>query len=168
MPPIDLSALQQALWQTAEAKGFHVTLNPLNVRLQTLVRLALAHTEVSEAQESIGHDKIVEELADTAIRLMEMCWCCGIALTVTPAGCAYHWTNISPQLGVLHARISRITQEIKRYGITPQLGPLTEDALACCWDLAQSLGADLEDAIRAKDGVNRGRGWQYGTPGEGT
>ncbi len=173
MPPIDLTDLQRQVWQTAEDQGHHLNLSLLPLRLQTLVRLALAHTEVSEAQEvlmSCGaqvlsvQPHVVEELADTAIRLMELAWCCALPLTIQPCLRSYVPTDFLPQLSFLHVLIDRITQEVKRHDVTLAMCDPLVDALNCCWGMAFALDADLAEAIRLKDAHNRTRPYQYGTP----
>lgn len=181
MPMIDLSDLQARVWQTAEVQGHHENLRDLDPRLQTLVRLALAHTEVSEAWEWVFpmpaymntfHASIAEhleeELADTAIRLLEMCWCLRMPLIITPAviPTPTNATYVLRQLGLLHALIDCITQSVKRHGITPEVGALTQNALECCWNMALGLGLDLAHAIEKKDAFNQARSYQFGTPGE--
>lgn len=179
MPSLDLAPLQRQVWQTADAQGFHLNLDPLDLRLQTLIRLVLVHTEVSEAQELLHvggvHMRVkadvLEELADTAIRLLEMAWCGTLSLIITPETnhLAYLPTRtFLERLGALHFLIDRVTQSVKRHGVTPGVTPLIEDAVLHCWQLAQVLGSDLAESIRVKDAKNQARPYQYGTPGGGT
>ena len=168
---IDLLELQQMTWQTAEDHGHHKNLEALDMRLQTLVRLALVHTEVSEAWAVVDHGdplgpslraQVIEELADTAIRLLEMAWCWHMPLTIDPQ--LPRESLVSRQLARLHFLVDAVTQSVKRHGITCDLAPITGEAVAYCWGIALYLGADLREAIHAKDAYNRTRAYQYGTP----
>ena len=75
-----LRDIQHDAYNTARMKGLHDNLNPLPMREQTLIRLALIHTEVSEATQIVKrhgitpqvHGLIAEEFADTIIRLAEL------------------------------------------------------------------------------------------------
>lgn len=75
-----LKDIQHDAYNTARLKGLHDNLNPLPMREQTLIRLALIHTEVSEATQIVKRHGITpqvlgliaEELADTLIRLAEL------------------------------------------------------------------------------------------------
>jgi NTP pyrophosphatase (non-canonical NTP hydrolase) len=83
-----LDDIQIAAWRTAEHKGHHAQLAPLPVREQTLIRLALIHTEVSEATQHVKRQGITPatlpliagELADTLIRLCDLAQCLQIDL----------------------------------------------------------------------------------------
>ena len=163
MSTFDLAPLQERVWQTAEDQGMHVNLDPLDLRLQTLVRLALVHTEVMEADTSVAPSDTIEEFADTAIRLLELAWCCGLPLRLALPVPVCRWTMGARTR--LHGAVATITQEVKRHGVTDAVAVLIEDALALCWALAQGVGADLGQAIVAKDAHNRTRAYQYGTPG---
>ena len=44
-----LTEIQQEAWSLAETKGLHQDLDPLEPRQTTMIRLALMHTEVTEA-----------------------------------------------------------------------------------------------------------------------
>ena len=173
MAAIDLSELQKIVWQTAEDQGHHKALEALDMRLQTLVRLALVHTEVSEAWAVVDHGdpegeslrtQVLDELADTAIRLLEMAWCWPVPYALSVATTLPREPLVSRQLARLHFLVDDITQAVKRHGVTPDTGPLTAQALSYCWGIAAYLGADLEAVIRAKDAYNRTRAYQYGTP----
>lgn len=86
--PLTIAALQQEAWQTAEAKGFHAQFDVSvpGEREQALMRLALIHTEVSEATQEIKRyglahpDRIGDELADILIRVADMAETLGISL----------------------------------------------------------------------------------------
>lgn len=78
--PLHLRNIQHDAFETARAKGLHETLNGLFLREQTLIRLALLHSEVSEATQIVKRqgitatslDALAEECADVLIRLLEM------------------------------------------------------------------------------------------------
>lgn len=78
---MDIAFLQHEAWKTAQAKGHHAALVHLDQRSATLVRLALIHTEVSEAtqevkrhgvDDAIVRKRIVCELADVLVRCAEL------------------------------------------------------------------------------------------------
>lgn len=85
---MDLAEIQRHAYETAHTKGLHDHLRSLSLRDQTLIRLALVHTEVSEAaQEAKRHGitatsrvRIGEELADTLIRVVDLAACLEIDL----------------------------------------------------------------------------------------
>ncbi len=79
-----LLELQRYIWETMDAKGFHS--DRTNTRDDTIVRLALIHTEVSEATQEVKRHWMKQgtpelrhtvglELADTMIRLLDLCGC---------------------------------------------------------------------------------------------
>jgi len=81
--------LQSQAWSTAEAKGFHEGLQHLPPREAALVRLALIHTEVSEATQEVKRHglanelirkKIACELADVLIRCADLAETIGVDL----------------------------------------------------------------------------------------
>ena len=79
-----LKEIQQAAFDLAKAKRLHENLALIPLREQTLVRLALVHTEVSEAAQIIkrhgiqrdGDERTTQEfcieLADIVIRVCEL------------------------------------------------------------------------------------------------
>lgn len=76
---MNLTEIQRIAWQTAEDKGHHENLASLGTREATLVRLALIHTELSEAAQIVkrhgvgGREaELAEELADTIIRIADL------------------------------------------------------------------------------------------------
>lgn len=82
-----LAELQRYVFETMDAKGFHS--DRTNTRDDTIVRLALVHTEVSEATQEVkrhwtgqGDPELRHvvglELADTLIRLLDLCGCLGL------------------------------------------------------------------------------------------
>jgi NTP pyrophosphatase (non-canonical NTP hydrolase) len=80
MTMLTLMEIQTRAWKTAEEKGHHENLKTLPIREATMIRLALVHTEVSEAIQEIkrhgvhagNHDVIGEELADVLIRIADL------------------------------------------------------------------------------------------------
>jgi NTP pyrophosphatase (non-canonical NTP hydrolase) len=86
---LDLSHLQQTAWDIAEQQGLHESLDALPVREGTLIRLALIHTEVSEATQEVKRHGVTpanlraigEELADVLIRVAELAQGLGIELS---------------------------------------------------------------------------------------
>lgn len=84
-----IADLQTEAWTTAENKGFHDD-RPGNNRDDALVRLALVHSEVSEAIQRVkrhwptagvrGDLTLGDELADILIRVADLAECCGIPL----------------------------------------------------------------------------------------
>lgn len=75
-----LNALALESYHIAREQGLHDNLNPLPLREQTMIRLALIHTEVSEATQVVkrrgidpaSSDAMGEELADIIIRTAEL------------------------------------------------------------------------------------------------
>lgn len=86
--------MQYESWKGAAEKGFHTSLDNFPEREQTLIRLALIHTEVSEAtQEAKRHgitsssaDRIAEELADVLIRVGDLAGCLKVDLEEAVVG----------------------------------------------------------------------------------
>lgn len=87
--PLPIAQLQAEAWATAEAKGFHEDIRTLNPRQAALIRLALIHTEVSEATQEVkrhGVDsavirkRIAHELADVLIRCGDLAEMLGLNL----------------------------------------------------------------------------------------
>jgi len=87
-----INVLQQDAWEMAESKGLH-EIDTANIdRYVMLARMALIHTEVSEATQEIKRhwgvgglppdaiDRTAAELADTVIRVMDLAECIGIPL----------------------------------------------------------------------------------------
>lgn len=81
---------QKLTFDMMDAKGFHAD-RPNNTRDDQLVRLALIHTEVSEATQEVKRHwtanpspelkaKIMDELADIVIRVADMAGCLGMSL----------------------------------------------------------------------------------------
>lgn len=60
---MDLYTIQRTAWLVAEAKGQHIHLDQMDERTQTLIRLGLAHTEVSEA---------LDELTDVILPIIQL------------------------------------------------------------------------------------------------
>jgi NTP pyrophosphatase (non-canonical NTP hydrolase) len=105
------------VWRLMEAKGFHVGRG--NTRDDVMVRLCLVHTEVSEAVQEVKRHwtgdgspavraAVAEEVADTLIRLLDLCGCLGI--DVDAAVAAKHAKNAArphlygtPNEGIAHA-----------------------------------------------------------------
>ena len=83
---MDITTLQQQAWQNAEDKGFHSHTPMLDLRSMALIRLALIHTEVSEATQEIKRHgagdryAIGQELADVLIRCADLATTLGIDL----------------------------------------------------------------------------------------
>ena len=77
---MQLKEIQRDAYSIANDKGLHDNLVPLPLREQTLIRLALVHTEVSEAMQLVKCsgvsseilDAFGEELADVVIRVCEL------------------------------------------------------------------------------------------------
>ena len=85
-----LNSWRDACWKLAEDKGFHDGRANWD-RDDTLVRLCLLHTEVSEAAQlvkkrwadsptAVDLREFGEELADVFIRLADLCCCVGVDL----------------------------------------------------------------------------------------
>jgi NTP pyrophosphatase (non-canonical NTP hydrolase) len=71
----------------ADAKGFHGDPHTLRTRDSTLIRLALIHTEVSEATQIVKRygveedlARLAEEFADVLIRVADLAGCLAIDL----------------------------------------------------------------------------------------
>ena len=88
---MDLQAMAETAWQIAEDKGHHENLSAIPLREATLVRLALVHTEVSEAVQHVKRHgmppnttylqgDLAEELADILIRVGDLAEGLGIDL----------------------------------------------------------------------------------------
>lgn len=73
---INLDDLAAELHSNAVAKGFWEPNTPDNHTVFYLKQLAMVHSEVSETLEAIrkekGDDKVVEELADILIRVLDL------------------------------------------------------------------------------------------------
>jgi NTP pyrophosphatase (non-canonical NTP hydrolase) len=73
---IDLDELANSLHENAVSKGFWEPNTPENRTVFYLKQLAMIHSEVSEVLEAIrkdkGDDKVVEELADILIRVLDL------------------------------------------------------------------------------------------------
>ena len=77
---LTIAVLQRRAWDTVETKGLHDNLRALPVREATMIRLALIHTEVSEALQEVkrkgvheGNTRVIgEELADILIRVADL------------------------------------------------------------------------------------------------
>lgn len=73
---INLDDLAFDLHENAVQKGFWEPNTPENRTVFYLKQLAMIHSEVSEVLEAIrkekGHDKVVEELADILIRVLDL------------------------------------------------------------------------------------------------
>ena len=79
---------QRMAWEIAEEKGFHKDRSSTG-RDDTLVRLCLIHTEISEAAQEVKRgwkgepdarqrEVFAEELADAMIRILELAECIGV------------------------------------------------------------------------------------------
>ncbi len=86
-PGFNIREYQNWVWQQMEAKGFHDGRTG-DGRDDTLVRLCLIHTEVSEAAQLVKRhgvtasvrDELVKELADVQIRLLDLAECLNMDL----------------------------------------------------------------------------------------
>lgn len=76
MPTIDLDAVAFETHENAIQKGFWEPNNKDTHTIFYLKQLAMIHSEVSEVLEAIrkekGDDKVVEELADILIRVLDL------------------------------------------------------------------------------------------------
>jgi len=90
---VDIQAMCEVAWQIAEEKGHHENLSTIPLREATLVRLALVHSEVSEAVQHVKRHGLLpnttylqgdlaEELADIMIRVGELAEGLGIDLSL--------------------------------------------------------------------------------------
>jgi NTP pyrophosphatase (non-canonical NTP hydrolase) len=84
---MDIQELVRQAWAIADAKGFHGDPHTLHTRDSTLIRLALIHTEVSEATQVVKRhgvddrrDMLAEELADVLIRVADLAGCLALDL----------------------------------------------------------------------------------------
>jgi NTP pyrophosphatase (non-canonical NTP hydrolase) len=87
-----LEELQSTAWKINEEKGFHEG-RAGDGRDDTLVRLCLIHSEVTEAVQEVKRhgtgagptdphrERIAEELADILIRTADLAACLGVSLT---------------------------------------------------------------------------------------
>ena len=84
-----ISGFQKYVWRVMEEKGFHDGRGA--GRDDTLVRLCLIHTEVSEAAQEVKRhwsdspsadlrDRLADELADIVIRVADLAECVGVDL----------------------------------------------------------------------------------------
>lgn len=82
-----IAEMQIDAWQTAEDKGFHDGRS--GGRDDTLLRLCLIHTEVSEAAQEVKRhgtggravlDRVASELADVLIRVGDLAGCLDLDL----------------------------------------------------------------------------------------
>ena len=91
-PLATVSDLQSEAWLVAESKGFHDGYRG-DGRDDTLLRLCLVHTEVSEAAQEVKRHwpasgsptdaqraEFGLEVADAVIRLLDICGCVGVDL----------------------------------------------------------------------------------------
>lgn len=86
---MQIRKMQEAAWESAESKGFHHGWT--NSREETLVRLCLIHSEVSEAVQEVKRHwvvdpppsvklRVAEELADILIRCGDLAHSIGVDL----------------------------------------------------------------------------------------
>lgn len=85
-----LNQWRSECWRLAEQKGFHAGRG--NSRDDTLVRLCLIHSEVSEAVQEVkrrgpeaAREQLAEELADVLIRVFDLAGCLEIDLNAAVA-----------------------------------------------------------------------------------
>jgi hypothetical protein len=151
----------------------------------TLLRLSLAQTEVCEAIQEVKRfwgkdgvnmeqvkDRVVEELADTAIRLYDVAAFDKMDLaesaTRNPDTCGpTERIRLIVSLGALCEVISNAY----RWRLYPE--NLRNNWQNCVWrsiefcrGICQQIGRDLYAAIDAKMKVNMARNHKYGTPDE--
>jgi NTP pyrophosphatase (non-canonical NTP hydrolase) len=78
---MEITELVQQAWDIAEVKGFHGDPHTLRTRDSTLIRLALIHSEVSEAVQVVKQQgiadvaRLAEELADVLIGVADLAAC---------------------------------------------------------------------------------------------
>lgn len=91
---MDLNGYRDWVYRAMKSKGFHDGRQDRG-RDDTLVRLALVHTEVSEATQVVkrhGLDddgrraEFAEEVADALIRLFDLCGCVGVDVDAAVRG----------------------------------------------------------------------------------
>jgi NTP pyrophosphatase (non-canonical NTP hydrolase) len=91
---VTIRELQHKAWSTAEQKGFHD--GHTSGRADTLLRLCLIHTEVSEAAQEVKRhwtdspgedlkDRVAGELADILIRVADLAGCIDVDLEMATA-----------------------------------------------------------------------------------
>lgn len=179
----ELDGLVQTAWQNMQDKGLHDGMPDTAESL--LVRLTLTMTEVSEAiQEVKRHwgkptqaeheDKVVEELADVVLRLLDLAGCHKINLTVEkwPAPRSLDRKSVLIFLGQIGSYIGRCFSESYLFDQTVPVTGIRKEvivdyssqAIAMCESLATALNRDLWAAVRAKNAVNATRPYKYGTP----
>lgn len=92
MRDMNLNSLREWVGNAMSEKGFHDGRSMCG-RDDTLVRLCLIHTEVSEAVQVVKRHGVEpdqhasramfeEEVADIFIRLFDLCWCVGVDIEV--------------------------------------------------------------------------------------
>ncbi len=182
-------------------KGFHD--EPMGFAEGGMVRSALVLTEVAEAMQEVKRhwgkdglnqetvkDVLAEELADTVIRLFDMCYVhrvdLDIDVTLVPEETVpVTRRSLLCRLGKIGWRVGRLYKTFEDFGRwTPAAGQTTDemidefheyfefgiDVCECVADLrnlCRSVGRDLDDAVKAKMAINMRRPRRYGTPDEG-
>lgn len=168
----DWTAAAQWVWKHMEAKGFHdVGLTSPEVMLG--VRLALCHTEAAEATQEIKRhwtanpstglrDKVVEELADTVIRILDLSICHEIDLDWTTdrlvprIGGSQDRHDLMQMTNYLHGAIAKSLEDTENLSV----------AIHACHLICWEIGRDLWAAVELKMVKNIARPHRYGTPME--
>lgn len=80
-----LDEMQREAWQVAHDKGFHEDMKRQDGRDSVMIRLALIHTEVSEACQAVKRHGLMasalgEELGDILIRVGDLAHIVGVSL----------------------------------------------------------------------------------------
>lgn len=175
---MEWNKLGESAFTMAKEKGFHADV-PCDQR-GTLIRIALIHTEISEVAQLIKRygiptgvflDRFGFELADTAIRLGDMCHGLDIDLEALPWARPQWPTDqwdrhaLLMRCGVLHGYLTHFWEAVVQQRpsrVYPDLICLARGLE----ELAAHFGLELEAQCLAKMAVNRKRPYRYGTPEE--
>lgn len=179
---MDLDHWKKIVWDGMEAKGFHD--GRTASAHDTRVRLALVMTEIAEAmqvvkrkwkdapvadQESGVVAELGEELADVAIRLLDLAGCVGLSLGKYEKTCQVEdWSFLTRDEWLI--TLGEVCYDVANVFWWWPDGSRRkcEAILKSVGDLFEELGLDFEAAVRAKMDKNMARPRKYGTPQEGT
>lgn len=130
--------------------------------------LALIHSEISEAWEAAQDElgpAFSEELADVAIRILDMAEGLGIEIGGPfPVELAdlEHWDRtLDDDLNRTHFVVSKALEFFRADNIAGFTGCVSL-ALECVADICVACGVDLAAEIKAKLAKNRNRGYRHG------
>lgn len=163
---MNIIELQNRCYETAKAKGWHdhdqLDENGVPTVTQFLAWVALAHSELAEAEEETAHHYVVDgkpegklvELADVVIRLLDDAGACG-------------WAYVNGYTRPLSVNVAlgRLTEAVRKHGVNRDAMVSLYLACDCAFIEAREFGYEanlFKSVILEKMAYNDTRSYRHG------